>query len=709
MGNQSTGKSTLLNHLFGTDFAVLDSSKERAQTTKGVWVAPIPSQGVVVWDIEGSDSLDRNSATSSYEQKTALFGAMVSNYLLVNLWVTDVGRKVGSNYTILSQAFEVGLQLYSAAQKETPKHLVYVVRGMSDRENEEAIRGRLVAEVKALWKEIGTRGDLYKIYYERLVHVDVFFVRDLFADRVGFDEDVATLRRFLLDPVPVPQFRNLDVGLLADFVEHAWQKIDASRDMNLPNMKYMVSLVRIMELKKGLVQKFERSLVKTPSGQEEGGTGFFRLVTHVHSQLIEKMTRETLHYDPTAVQTGLRELGMELEETFDRYFANHSTLNSVREFAKIEAWFRDNLRQDLPSFSMLDFLTRLKQQIHAADTTIQTEMAGLPLPPDKKGFYLDNFRRLFHSRIRENLSAAQNNFFGRISKNFAETFHQKSEKVAAELSKATWQRFSVDLRDSIERLRRDIDLLKTETIFGEALVDRIDKENLKPLVLQILKTLKSKVRNFGKVYLERYGRLLESTPADYLAKHDYASFHKDFGKGEPSVLRKFFGDVDSFLGGEEAVAVMGVSIVVFSKEDCDSLRKGFEVRARELFEHVKARKGQGIFGPRVLVLAGLGGALWLLGIPGMVARGTAWVLIGVLVGLFLAGRALGLSLVTPVLGAAVSGVQWGARSVRSAFVSSANDWMTRQRPSDLQAKSVRSSLHMPQSPSRPQWDSKWTS
>ena len=37
-GSQSTGKSTLLNYLFGTQFGVM-SEQERRQTTKGIWMS----------------------------------------------------------------------------------------------------------------------------------------------------------------------------------------------------------------------------------------------------------------------------------------------------------------------------------------------------------------------------------------------------------------------------------------------------------------------------------------------------------------------------------------------------------------------------------------------------------------------------------------------------------------------------------------------
>ena len=46
IGNQSTGKSTLLNRVFGTTFDVMDASRVRKQTTKGIsfeFIFPYPS------------------------------------------------------------------------------------------------------------------------------------------------------------------------------------------------------------------------------------------------------------------------------------------------------------------------------------------------------------------------------------------------------------------------------------------------------------------------------------------------------------------------------------------------------------------------------------------------------------------------------------------------------------------------------------------
>ena len=63
MGPQSSGKSTLMNHVFGTDFQMMDESRGRSQTTKGVWLAKSPKDNAygptLVMDLEGTDGRER--------------------------------------------------------------------------------------------------------------------------------------------------------------------------------------------------------------------------------------------------------------------------------------------------------------------------------------------------------------------------------------------------------------------------------------------------------------------------------------------------------------------------------------------------------------------------------------------------------------------------------------------------------------------------
>ena len=119
-GSQSTGKSTLLNYLFGTEFSVMSES-ERRQTTKGIWMSKNKrakadggvqlADNILVMDVEGTDGRERGE-DQDFERKSALFALATSEVLIVNIWETQVGLYQGANMGLLKTVFEVNLQLF---------------------------------------------------------------------------------------------------------------------------------------------------------------------------------------------------------------------------------------------------------------------------------------------------------------------------------------------------------------------------------------------------------------------------------------------------------------------------------------------------------------------------------------------------------------------------------------------------------------------
>lgn len=57
IGCQNSGKSTLLNHLFGTDFRVLQGEAGN-RTTRGVVLGRDKAANLLVMDVEGNDSYE---------------------------------------------------------------------------------------------------------------------------------------------------------------------------------------------------------------------------------------------------------------------------------------------------------------------------------------------------------------------------------------------------------------------------------------------------------------------------------------------------------------------------------------------------------------------------------------------------------------------------------------------------------------------------
>lgn len=122
-GSQSTGKSTLLNMLFGTQFSVM-AETERRQTTKGIWLSKnkreksgqggdtvAMADNILVMDVEGTDGRERGE-DQDFERKSALFALATSEVLIVNIWEHQVGLYQGANMGLLKTVFEVNLQLF---------------------------------------------------------------------------------------------------------------------------------------------------------------------------------------------------------------------------------------------------------------------------------------------------------------------------------------------------------------------------------------------------------------------------------------------------------------------------------------------------------------------------------------------------------------------------------------------------------------------
>ena len=129
-GSQSTGKSTLLNYLFGTQFGVM-AEQERRQTTKGIWMSKNKrkeggsgmAENILVMDVEGTDGRERGE-DQDFERKSALFALATSEVLIVNIWEHQVGLYQGANMGLLKTVFEVNLQLFVKDSKCVYEHLV---------------------------------------------------------------------------------------------------------------------------------------------------------------------------------------------------------------------------------------------------------------------------------------------------------------------------------------------------------------------------------------------------------------------------------------------------------------------------------------------------------------------------------------------------------------------------------------------------------
>ncbi|XP_042413216.1 protein ROOT HAIR DEFECTIVE 3-like [Zingiber officinale] len=87
MGPQSSGKSTLLNHLFDTNFREMDAFRGRSQTTKGIWLANCVGiePCTIAMGLDGTDGRERGEDDTAFEKQSALFALAISDIVLINM------------------------------------------------------------------------------------------------------------------------------------------------------------------------------------------------------------------------------------------------------------------------------------------------------------------------------------------------------------------------------------------------------------------------------------------------------------------------------------------------------------------------------------------------------------------------------------------------------------------------------------------------
>lgn len=269
LGAQSSGKSTLLNALFGMHFQVLSQESGRQRTTHGVWlgIAPQAPRGevgsLVVLDVEGTDGNERQDELS-FERKSSLFSLAVSSVLIVNIWFQDVGRYSAANLSLLKTVFDINLQLFGKEAESSRTLILFVIRDHV-KTPLESLKATLMGDLQKVWASLQkpegledkTLGDYFDIDFAALPH--------LILDPAGFEREMGRLRARFLDPAaraPLdpaapegsgwllsPKHRK---GIPADgfcqFTETIWDVIKQNKDLDLPSQRHMLATYRCEEM-----------------------------------------------------------------------------------------------------------------------------------------------------------------------------------------------------------------------------------------------------------------------------------------------------------------------------------------------------------------------------------------------------------------------------------------------------------------------------
>lgn len=286
-GSQSTGKSTLLNNLFGTEFSVMSES-ERRQTTKGIWMsknkkgAGTMADNILVMDVEGTDGRERGE-DQDFERKSALFALATSEVLIVNIWEHQVGLYQGANMGLLKTVFEVNLQLFLKDRQSTPRSLLFfVIRDFIGNTPLSNLRNTLVQDLTKIWSSISkpaglenaTIDDYFDFAFAALPH------KILQPDK--FVSEVDNLgRRFIaghrstadqefVGGVFLPEYhRRIPADGFSVYAEGVWDQIINNKDLDLPTQQELLAQFRCDEIAREALVVFDETILPLEEQQAD--------------------------------------------------------------------------------------------------------------------------------------------------------------------------------------------------------------------------------------------------------------------------------------------------------------------------------------------------------------------------------------------------------------------------------------------------------
>jgi len=256
MGPQSSGKSTILNELFGTNFDVMDHTKGRHQVTTGIWIGSCPkARDLMVLDLEGTDSAERKQNRSNFERQTSLMALTLSEVLIINMWATDIGRSTGMNVDTLRAILSANLRLFAPDSKTL---LLFLIREQSPDESQFGVtpsaqlRETVQRVLMTIWTEIDKPDGFGDTKLSDLFDIDFFFLPPLVYFKELFDRRCRELYgRFTRSSDPHYYFNNsyhfkkcVPPEGLWTWTSQIFQAITKDESLNIPDQQKLLSAYR---------------------------------------------------------------------------------------------------------------------------------------------------------------------------------------------------------------------------------------------------------------------------------------------------------------------------------------------------------------------------------------------------------------------------------------------------------------------------------
>ncbi|KAL5773446.1 hypothetical protein ACOSP7_013035 [Xanthoceras sorbifolium] len=302
MGPQSSGKSTLMNHLFRTNFREMDAFRGRSQTTKGIWMAKCVGiePFTIAMDLEGTDGRERGEDDTAFEKQSALFALAIADIVLINMWCHDIGREQAANKPLLKTVFQVMMRLFSP-RKTT---LLFVIRDKT-KTPLDYLEPILREDIQKIWDAVPKPQAHKNTPLSEFFNVEVTALSSYEEKEEQFKQQVAELRQRFFHSISPGGLAGDRRGVVpasgfSFSAQQIWKVIRENKDLDLPAHKVMVATVRCEEIadeKLRLLSVDEGWLAVKEAVQAGPVPGFGKKLSAVLDKYFSEYDSETIYFE----------------------------------------------------------------------------------------------------------------------------------------------------------------------------------------------------------------------------------------------------------------------------------------------------------------------------------------------------------------------------------------------------------------------------
>ncbi|XP_061956195.1 protein ROOT HAIR DEFECTIVE 3 homolog 2-like isoform X2 [Populus nigra] len=298
IGSQSSGKSTLMNQTFHTNFEEMDAYNGRGQTTKGIWIAKCNDMKpfTIAMDFEGTDSNARGEDNTAFERQSALFALTIADIILINMWYKDIGLEHAASRPLLKTAFQVMKRLF----KPRKRTLLFVIRDHS-KTPFEYLETALKEDIDKIWDSVAEPETSRSVVLSDFFKVEIAALSSYEFEEENFKEQVARLRQRFISPGGLTDQREAEPAS-GFFIraEKIWKTIKDNKDLDLPALKVMVATVRCEEIAEEKLRQFTTDddwLALKEDVQAGPVSGFGATLDSILETYLSQYDMEVIHFD----------------------------------------------------------------------------------------------------------------------------------------------------------------------------------------------------------------------------------------------------------------------------------------------------------------------------------------------------------------------------------------------------------------------------